>query len=95
MIQTLSQTSQGISQIDTKTLLIYVTNAEVYNLSSALPLAVQVCAKYDEQLLKQAGSETLLSERMMMKIVQERNKLLQDFAILKIQKGNTQVPKRG
>lgn len=95
MIQTLSQTSPGISQIDTKTLLIYVTNAEVYNLSSVLPLAVQVCAKYDEQLLKQAGSETLLSERMMMKIVQERNKLLQDFAILKIQKGNTQVPKRG
>lgn len=94
MIQTLQLTTQGIPQIDTQTLLIYVTNAELYNLSSALPLAVQVCAKYDEQLLKQAGSETLLSIRMMMKIAQKRNKLLQDFAILKIQKGNSQVPKR-
>lgn len=55
---------------------------------------MEVCAKYDERLLKQAGSETLLSVRMMMKIAQERNKLLQDFAIHKIQKGNTQIPKR-
>lgn len=94
MIKTLQLTTQGTLQINTRNLLYYAANAELYNISSVLPLAVQMCAKYDERLLKEAGSEILLSERMMMKIAQERNKLLQDFAILKIQKGNTQVPKR-
>lgn len=89
MIQTFLSTLHGIPQIDTRTLLHYASNAEIYNLSSALPLAVKMCAKYDEQLLKQAGIETLLSERMLMKIAQERNKLLQNFTILKIQKGKS------
>lgn len=87
--QTLQLTTQGTPQIDTQTLLNYAANAELYNLSSALPLAVLMCAKYDEQLLKQADSETLLSERIMLKIAQERNKLLQNFAILKIRKGKS------
>lgn len=94
MIKTL-QLNQGIPQIDTKTLVYYAYNAEQYSLSSALPLVVQMCAKYDEQLLKQAGIENLISERILMKITQERNKLLQNFTILKIQKGkstSTQTP---
>lgn len=89
MIQALQLTTQGIPQIDTRTLLYYAANAEFYNLSSALPLVVQMCAKYDDLLLKQAGIETLISERMMIKIAHERNKLLQKFAILKIQKGKS------
>lgn len=94
MIKTL-QLNQGIPQIDTKTLVYYAYNAELYSLSSALPLVVQMCAKYDEQLLKQAGIENLISERILMKITQERNKLLQNLTILKIQKGkstSTQTP---
>lgn len=94
MIKTL-QLNQGIPQIDTQTLVYYAYNAEQYNLSSALPLVVQMCAKYDEQLLKQAGIENLISERILMKITQERNKLLQNLTILKIQKGkstSTQTP---
>lgn len=90
MIQALQLTSKGVPQIDTRTLLHYASYAEFYNLSSALPVAVQMCAKYDDQLLKQAGIEDLISERMMMKILQERNKLLQNLAILKLQKGNIQ-----
>lgn len=88
MIQALQLTSKGVPQIDTRTLLHYASYAEFYNLSSALPVAVQMCAKYDDQLLKQAGIEDLISERMMMKILQERNKLLQNLAILKLQKGD-------
>lgn len=88
MIKTL-QLTKGIPQIDTKTLVYYAYNAEQYNLSSALPLVVQMCAKYDEQLLKQAGIENLISERILMKITQERNKLLQNLTILKIQKGKS------
>lgn len=88
MIKTL-QSTKGIPQIDTKTLVYYAYNAEQYNLSSALPLVVQMCAKYDEQLLKQAGIENLISERILMKITQERNKLLQNLTILKIQKGKS------
>uniref|UniRef100_A0A8W8J952 Uncharacterized protein n=1 Tax=Magallana gigas TaxID=29159 RepID=A0A8W8J952_MAGGI len=43
MIKTL-QLTKGIPQIDTKTLVYYAFNAEQYNLSSALPLVVQMCA---------------------------------------------------
>lgn len=89
MIQTLQLTTQGIPEIDTQTLLIFAANAEIYNLSSALPVVVEMCAKYDEQMLKQDGIASLLSERMLMKIAQERNKLLQNFTILKIQKGKS------
>lgn len=88
MIQALQLTSKGVPQIDTRTLLNYASYAEFYNLSSALPVAVQMCAKYDDQLLKQAGIENLISDRMMMKIAQERNKLLQNLTILKLQKGD-------
>lgn len=91
MIKILQSTTEGTLQIDTQTLLNYAANAETYNLSLALPLAVQMCAKYDEQLLKEAGSKTLLSVKMLLNIAQERIKLLQKFAILKIQK-STQVP---
>lgn len=89
MIQTLQLTTQGIPQIDTQTPLIFAANAEIYNLSSALPVVVEKCAKYDEKMLKQDGIASLLSERMLMKIAQERNKLLQNFTVLKIQKGKS------
>lgn len=91
IIQTLQLTTKGVPQIDTRTLLYYAANAELYNLSSALPLVVQMCAKYDEQLLKQDGHATLLSERMLLKIAQERIKLLQNLTIFKVRKGNTQT----
>lgn len=87
MIKILQSTTEGTLQIDTQTLLNYAANADTYNLSLALPLAVQMCAKYDEHLLKEAGSQTLLSVKMLLNIAQERIKLLQHFAILKIQKG--------
>lgn len=55
MIQALQSTSKGLPQIDTQTLVHYASYAEFYNLSSALLVLVQMCAKYDDQLLKQAG----------------------------------------
>lgn len=60
-------TKQEIQQIDTRTFLYYAAYADFCDLSSALPLEVQMCGKYDEQLLKQAGIETLISDRIMMK----------------------------
>lgn len=90
MIQALQSTSKGLPQIDIQTLVHYASYAEFYNLSSALPVLVQMCAKYDDQLLKRAGIENLISDRMMMKIAHERNKLLQNFTVLKLQKGNIQ-----
>lgn len=88
MVQTLqSVTKQGMHQTDAKTILIYVTNAELYNLSSALPLAIQMCARYDEKTLKEAGIDTMVSEKMLMTITKERNRLLETLTISRIQKG--------
>lgn len=88
MVQTLqSVNKQGMHRADAKTLLNYVAIAELYNLSTALPLAIQICAKYDDKSLKQAGVDTLVSETMLMTITKERNKLLETLTIARIQNG--------
>lgn len=88
MVQTLQLVNQqGMHRANAKALLNYVANAELYNLSTALPLAIQICAKYDEKSLKQAGIDTLVSEKMLMTITKERNKLLETLTITRIQQG--------
>lgn len=94
MVQTLQLVNQqGMHRANAKAVLNYVANAELYNLSTALPLAIQICAKYDEKSLKQAGIDTLVSEKMLMTITKERNKLLETLTITRIQQGTYSVTK--
>lgn len=94
MVQTLQLVNQqGMHRANAKAVLNYVANAELYNLSTALPLAIQICAKYDEKSLKQAGIDTLVSEKMLMTITKERNKLLETLTITRIQQGAYSVTK--
>lgn len=94
MVQTLQLVNQqGMHKANAKAVLNYVANAELYNLSTALPLAIQICAKYDEKSLKQAGIDTLVSEKMLMTITKERNKLLETLTITRIQQGAYSVTK--
>lgn len=92
MVQTLQLVNQqGMHRANAKAVLNYVANAELYHLSTALPLAIQICAKYDEKSLKQAGIDTLVSEKMLMTITKERNKLLETLTITRIQQGTYTV----
>lgn len=94
MVQTLQLVNQqGMHRANAKAVLNYVASAELYNLSTALPLAIQICAKYDEKSLKQAGIDTLVSEKMLMTITKERNKLLETLTITRIQQGAYSVTK--
>lgn len=94
MVQTLQLVNQqGMHRANAKAVLNYVASAELYNLSTALPLAIQICAKYDEKSLKQAGIDTLVSEKMLMTITKERNKLLETLTITRIQQGTYSVTK--
>lgn len=94
MVQTLQLVNQqGMHRANAKAVLNYVANAELYHLSTALPLAIQICAKYDEKSLKQAGIDTLVSEKMLMTITKERNKLLETLTITRIQQGTYSVTK--
>lgn len=94
MVQTLQLVNQqGMHRANAKAVLNYVASAELYKLSTALPLAIQICAKYDEKSLKQAGIDTLVSEKMSMTITKERNKLLETLTITRIQQGTYSVTK--
>lgn len=94
MVQTLQLVNQqGMHRANAKAVLNYVASVELYNLSTALPLAIQICAKYDEKSLKQAGIDTLVSEKMLMTITKERNKLLETLTITRIQQGTYSVTK--
>lgn len=75
-------------QIDLHTLLTYASSAKLYSLSSALPFALQLCAKYTQESLSKAIIQNPVSEKMLAEIYKEIIRLMETLTKEKIEKGN-------
>lgn len=82
-----------IERPDLLTILKYISCAELYNMTSVLPLAVTMCAKYTITSLTEASLHTLVSEKTLVKIYTERAKITETLAKERIEKGNNLVLK--
>ena len=80
-------TNHEIEPINIQTLLSYIEFAENYNLSTILPLAVNLCARYDLAVLKEAEVEDRVSEKTWKEIVADRNSLMTTFMRKILQRG--------
>lgn len=88
IIQTLQKVNSRESQgIDINTLLKYIFNVDMFQLSEALPLAVQLCAKHCLESVTKASEETPISEEVLGKICKERVKLVDTLVKNKMEKG--------
>lgn len=89
IIQTLQKSiNHEIERPDLHTLLKYASCADLYNLTSVLPLAVNMCAKYTIKSLTNASLQTPVSEKILVKIYTERTKLTENLTKERIKKGN-------
>lgn len=91
----ITQTLQNheIERPDLLTILKYISCAELYNMTSVLPLAVTMSAKYTITSLTEASLHTLVSEKTLVKIYTERAKITETLAKERIEKGNNLVLK--
>lgn len=89
IIQTLQKSiNHEIQRPDLHALLKYASCADLYNLTSVLPLAVNMCAKYTIKSLTNASLQTPVSEKILVKIYTERTKLTENLTKERIKKGN-------
>lgn len=77
-----------IQRPDLHTLLKYISCAELYNLSSVLPLAIMMCAKYTIKSLTEASLQTPVSGETHVKIW---TKLTETLTKERIEKGNNNL----
>lgn len=88
IIQTLQKSiNHEIQRPDLHALLKYASCADLYNLTSVLPLAVNMCAKYTIKSLTNASLQTPVSEKILVKIYTERTKLTENLTKERIKKG--------
>lgn len=80
-----------IQRPDLHTLLKYISCAELYNLSSVLPLAIIMCAKYTIKSLTEASLQTPVSGETHVKICTERTMLTETLTKERIEKGNNNL----
>ncbi|XP_052711189.1 uncharacterized protein LOC128185629 [Crassostrea angulata] len=80
-----------IQRPDLHTLLKYISCAELYNLSSVLPLAIIMCAKYTIKSLTETSLQTPVSGETHVKICTERTKLTETLTKERIEKGNNNL----
>ncbi|XP_022294919.2 uncharacterized protein LOC111105038 [Crassostrea virginica] len=81
-------TNHEIERMDIPTLLSYIEYAEKYKLPTILALAVNLCARYDIPVLKEAGVEDRVSEKTWKEILEDRNSLMTTFMRKILQTGN-------
>lgn len=95
IIQTLQKSiNHEIQRPDLHTLLKYASCADLYNLTSVLPLAVNMCAKYTIKSLTNASLHTPVSEKIHVNIFTERTKFTEKLTKERIEKGNNLVVNR-
>ena len=80
-------TNHEIERMDIPTLLSYIECAEKYKLPTILALAVNLCARYDIPVLKEAGVEDRVSEKTWKEILEDRNSLMTTFVRKILQTG--------
>lgn len=94
IIHTLQTGSSREGQhFDINTLLIYIYNAERFQLLEALPLAVELCAKYCLESVTKASVESPISEEVLGKICKERVQLMETLVKNKMEKGELNTVK--
>lgn len=89
IVRTLEEAiNHEIERPDLRTLLKYISCAELYNLSCVLPLAVNMCAKYTTESMTVALLQIPVSGKTLLNICIERTKLTETLTKGKIDKGD-------